>query len=290
MGNKYCYTKIIILGSGKLAYQCAVEGRSYMENVEVLEYKVTDSTVLQKMCQKDDIPYLCCEKHQLFQRLWEEKERTLVVSGGNTYLIPREIIEKDNLTIVNWHNALLPAHKGRNAEAWSIYAGEAVTGVTWHRIAEDVDAGDIIVQREIVIEPNTTALGLFKKQCELGATLFGEILEELLSDKSVFRQQEQIGEEQIHFSYEIPNGGYLSMDWPFEKMSCFLRAMDYGALQLLGEMHVEWNAKTYRFRKYKITDTPGMAGSIVLQDVNMTICKEGHTIILIGLEPYETVG
>lgn len=284
MENKYCYTKIIILGSGKLAYQCAVESGKYIENVEVLEYKVTDSTILQKLCQKDGISYACCDKPQLSRRLREECEKSLVVSAGNTYLIPGEIIEKENLTIINWHNALLPGHKGRNAEAWSIFEGDHVTGVTWHRIAEDVDAGDIIVQKEIEIDSGTTALALFKKQCAVGAQLFGELLEELLQDKCVFRKQEKTDKEQMHFSNEIPGGGYLDTDWSIGKISCFLRAMDYGALQLLGDMHIKWQDEVYSFRKYKITETPEAADGITLQEGNMTICKDGYTILLRGLE------
>ena len=57
MENKYCYTKVIILGSGKLAFQCAVESLKYLENVQVLEYKVTDGTVLQKLCEKEGLSY-----------------------------------------------------------------------------------------------------------------------------------------------------------------------------------------------------------------------------------------
>lgn len=286
MENKYCYTKVMILGSGKLAFQCAMEAQKYVEQTEVLEYKITDSTILQKMCQKENIPYFFCEKQELSARLREEKEKTLVISAGNTYLIPKDIIAKDNLTIINWHNALLPRHKGRNAEAWSIYEGDTLTGITWHRIVEAVDAGDIIVQKEIPISDTTTALGLFRKQCDLGAEVFAEIAESLLTDSCIFRKQEQ-GEEQIHFSYEVPGDGYLDVQWSYEKISCFLRAMDYGALQLLGEMHVRWQDKNYRFHKYKITQATEEAEAVWLQEKELIICKDGHKIVLKGLEQAE---
>ncbi|MCM1193156.1 MAG: hypothetical protein NC123_04235 [Butyrivibrio sp.] len=142
MENKYCFSRVILLGSGKLAWQCAAECKKRMENVEVLEYRVTDSTILQKLCLKDGISYLCCDKEQLYERLLAVTEETLVVSAGNIWLIPKEIVARENLYIINWHNALLPRHKGRNAEAWSIYEGDLLTGITFinlDRIA-DLDA------------------------------------------------------------------------------------------------------------------------------------------------------
>ena len=94
METEYCYTKIIVLGSGKLAHQCAMVGKRFLDNVEVLEYKVTDSTVLQKLCKKEKIPYVCCSAEQLYRHLLGESEKALVVSAGNTYLIPKAIITK----------------------------------------------------------------------------------------------------------------------------------------------------------------------------------------------------
>lgn len=283
METKYHYTKMIVLGSGKLAYQCAEAGKSRLENVEVLEYKVTDSTVLQKLCKKAGLFYRCCDKEELRRRLLEETEKALVVSAGNTYLIPGAVIAKDNLMIVNWHNALLPRHRGRNAEAWSIYQGDAVTGITWHRLTEGVDAGDIIAQEEIAIEDTTTALKLYQRQCDLGIQVFERILDSLLLDQCEFHRQEEMAEEQIHFSYEIPNGGWLNTAWDYEQMNRFLRAMDYGALCLMGEMHVRWQGEAYSFSRYKITEEE-VADSITLQDSDMVIVREGHSIVLKALK------
>ena len=286
MGNKYKYTKIIILGSGKLAYECALESRKYLENVEVLEYKVTDSTVLQKCCEKDGIPYRCCEKLQLKEILLGQTGNTLVVSAGNTYLIPRSVIEKSNLMIINWHNALLPRHKGRNAESWSIYAGDLVTGITWHQITEDVDAGDVIAQREIAIEPTMTAFQLFQKQCAVGAQVFAEILEGVLTGECVLKKQSADVNREMHYSHEIPNNGYVDLSWSGERLSCFLRAMNYGALQLLGAIHLQWQGREYVFRKYKIQEEqmPEQEDCNFMEGNDFIIRRGNLKIVLRGLE------
>lgn len=279
MENKYCFSRVILLGSGRLAWQCAVECGKRVENVEVLEYRVTDSTILQKLCLKDNIRYQCCDREQMYERLSTTTEETLVVSAGNTWLIPKEIVSKGNLYIINWHNALLPRHKGRNAEAWSIYEGDPQTGITWHRLTAAVDAGDIILQRTIEIDSRITALELFKEQCEMGALTFKEIIEPLLLKQCVSYPQTETENSKIHYSHEIPNGGYLDFGWDAEKMSCFLRAMDYGGLMLMGEMHVQWQGREYRFRKYKIAESDH-PDTVVWQDQDLVIYKEGWQITL----------
>lgn len=266
-----------------MAYQCAVSGRRYIESTEVLEYKVTDSTVLRKLCEKDGIPYFWYDREQLFRCLNQEEQRTLVVSAGNTYLIPGAVLRKKNLTVINWHNALLPQHKGRNAEAWSIYEGDTQTGITWHRIVEDVDAGDIIAQEKIGIDNTMTSLRLFQKQCEVGLKVFDEIIEAVLSDKCAFQKQPETEVRQMHYSYEIPNGGWLEPDWGFEKISRFLRAMDYGALQLLGRMKIKWQGEEYSFHKYRLE--PGESDEkIVWEGNDLVICKSGQRAVLRALK------
>ncbi len=282
MENNYCYTKIIVLGSGKLAYQCAELSRHYLNNVEVYEYKVTDSTILQKLCEKEGLKYFLCGKKELRNRLLQEEEDTLVVSAGNTYLIPAEVVSRSNLKIVNWHNALLPFHKGRNAEAWSIFQGDAMTGITWHWLTADVDAGDIIAQEKIELDDEITALKLFQKQCDLGIQVFENILEPLLLDQCSGVRQSRISDGQMHFSWEVPNEGMLDIEWDYAQISRFLRSMDYGALQLLGKMYIEWQGQIYSFRKYRIVKK-NVEDAIYMQDEDLYICRENHEIVLLSL-------
>lgn len=287
MDNSQSFEKIIILGSGKLAYQCAVESRKRLQDVEVLEYKVTESTVLEKLCQKEGIPYRCCEKQELFATLYGLEVKTLLVSASNTYLIDQQIIQKENLTIINWHNALLPRHKGRNAEAWCIYEGDSVTGITWHLITEQVDAGDILIQKEIAIEENTTALRLFQQQCDLGVQTYTEMLDAILQGNYTVSAQKKPDREQLHLSRQVPNGGVFDLNWDYRQMSLFLRAMDYGALQLMGDMYVSFEGRTYQFRKYKLSEGE-VSDSIIFRDGNLILNKENHTVILKALQMCDT--
>lgn len=276
MENKYKYEKLIILGSGQLAHRCAEIAKGYLEQVEVLELKVTDSTILEKLCSKSQIPYSCVQKQELTERLQAEAASTLVVSAGNTYLFPAAIIEKPNFTIINWHNALLPRHRGRNAEVWAIYAGDTRTGVTWHYMVEAVDAGRIICQETIPIDEKITAMQLYKKQSDLGSQLFGNFIEALLLGQCEGYEQPEAETEELHYSREIPNNGYLDLNWDIRQISRFLRSMDYGSLLLMGRMYVVYEGQKYSFYRYKIriTEEAGVAAHEGKGGTGMQLCKE----------------
>ena len=47
---------------------------------------------------------------------------------------------------VNYHSGLLPAYRGLQSTAWSLYRGEPVTGFSYHLMEESIDAGPILVQ------------------------------------------------------------------------------------------------------------------------------------------------
>lgn len=287
MDNKY--EQIWVIGSGQLAFQCAQLVRERMEAVRVLELKVTESTILEKLCGKEQIPYECVDKKRMTELLLQEGRQTLVVSAGNTYLFPERVIAKENLRILNWHNALLPHHKGRNAEVWAIYAGDEKSGVTWHWIVEDVDAGDILCQRELPIDEKLTAMMLYKKQCELGKEMFAEMLEAVLTDTCLATPQEKLTVEELHYSYERPNGSRLNLNWDMRKISCFLRAMDYGSLLLLGKMYVLYEGKEYSFYRYKINTSEEFVTERTLRwEENKLTIREGNiSIVLRDLQEEE---
>ena len=59
-------------------------------------------------------------------------------------LIPKKIINHPRMGIINIHQSLLPAYKGRHPLNWAIINGEKYTGVTIHKINEAYDDGEII--------------------------------------------------------------------------------------------------------------------------------------------------
>ncbi len=52
---------------------------------------------------------------------------------------------------VNFHDALLPKYRGLMATSWSIYHGETQSGLTFHRMNENLDDGNILIQCSVPV-------------------------------------------------------------------------------------------------------------------------------------------
>lgn len=81
----------------------------------------------------------------------------LLVSWFWTTRLPVALIEACPLGGFGVHPSLLPRHRGPDPYFWAIESGDAVTGVTAHRLAADYDTGAILAQRELAIDPRWDA-------------------------------------------------------------------------------------------------------------------------------------
>ncbi len=96
------------------------------------------------------------------------------VCGGYYFKIPADT----GLPIVNIHPSLLPIGRGPWPMAQSILWGHKKSGVTLHKIAEGFDEGDIILQKEFLIDEDET----HKTFMEKANALLPEMLENLMTN------------------------------------------------------------------------------------------------------------
>ena len=99
-----------------------------------------------------------------------------IIVVGYGRIIPQWMIELPRLGNLNLHASLLPKYRGAAPIQWAIASGESVTGVTTMRIDAGLDTGDILMQREISIAAEDTALTLSPKLASAGADLMVETL------------------------------------------------------------------------------------------------------------------
>ena len=64
--------------------------------------------------------------------------------------------------IINVHPSLLPKYKGLNVIQRVMEAGEKFTGCTVHYVNEELDGGEIILQRKVPILPDDDIISLTK--------------------------------------------------------------------------------------------------------------------------------
>ena len=81
----------------------------------------------------------------------------LVCLAGYMRLLSKDFIHAFENRIVNIHPSLLPDFPGLNVQQQAIDAGVKVSGCTVHFVNEDLDAGPIILQREVEVRGDDTA-------------------------------------------------------------------------------------------------------------------------------------
>ncbi|MBN1852621.1 MAG: methionyl-tRNA formyltransferase [Pirellulales bacterium] len=80
---------------------------------------------------------------------------------------------------INLHGSLLPKYRGAAPVAWAIYHGETETGTTVFQVTPGVDAGPILGQRSLGIDPDETAGDLEARLADQGAILVTDVLDQI---------------------------------------------------------------------------------------------------------------
>ena len=75
-----------------------------------------------------------------------------IISYGYKYLITKDIIDIFKGKIINLHISFLPFNRGYYPNLWSHLEGSP-SGVTIHLINEQIDGGEILVQKQVEIDP-----------------------------------------------------------------------------------------------------------------------------------------
>ena len=72
-------------------------------------------------------------------------------------ILPATLLAIPRLGAINLHPSLLPAYRGAAPIIWAVINGESTTGITTFYLNARVDAGDILMQEKVAIDPDETA-------------------------------------------------------------------------------------------------------------------------------------
>lgn len=285
---KHCkFDNLIVIGCGKIAVTAikyiASLKETYGFNLCFIQHEMQELTAVRKVCEESGITFLSLpEKEDVTQELLKYDAPTLIISAGNYYLFPKALLEKSNITAINFHNALLPKYPGRNAPSWAIYYDEKESGATWHQVTESVDSGGIILQKACEITPDMKAYELTAKIMELAQEGLEEFLEDLLENGIAAKAHAVEPNRKMYYSKDIPANGQVKITDEAAHIYRTLRATDYGKMGPFPPVQMELSdgkcVEIIRYKKkandsVKEEDAANHYLAVPLDDKNMLVLK-----------------
>ena len=137
------------------------------------------------LCQERGIPYVQPEASDLLELLPQFKKIApdYIFSFYYRYMITSDILATAGIAALNMHGSLLPKYRGRAPVNWAILHGETETGASLHVMEAKPDAGDIVGQVAVPIDPDEDATAVFAKVSNAAIEVMQAALPELLQGR-----------------------------------------------------------------------------------------------------------
>ncbi|HMC32011.1 MAG TPA: methionyl-tRNA formyltransferase [Candidatus Angelobacter sp.] len=116
------------------------------------------------------------KKNEEFQARLTNLRPDAIIVVGYGRIIPPWMLELPPYGNINVHASLLPKYRGAAPIQWAIANGEKSSGVTTMLLNEGLDTGHILLQKEMEIRYEDTAVTFAPRLAELGADLVVETL------------------------------------------------------------------------------------------------------------------
>jgi methionyl-tRNA formyltransferase len=182
----------------------------------------------------------------------------IVVAAYGQYIKP-SILRLPPLETINLHPSLLPLYRGAAPIQMAIADGRTQTGVSIIYMSEEMDAGDIILQEKVEIQPHDTAATLQPVLGSLGAELIVRAIELIRHGEA--KRTRQISEDATYVKKLVKEDGRIDWTMPANRIRDRVRGFTpwpgtfcrYG-----GE-----NGKTLKVLEVAVEDGAGAPGEVL---------------------------
>ncbi len=120
-----------------------------------------------------------------------EKSPDVIFCFGWSRLLKQEVLDLARLGVVGFHPAALPANRGRHPLIWALVLGLEKTASTFFFMDAGADSGDVLSQREIIIEDEDDAYDLYGKVTQTALEQIEEFVPQLESGAFQRLKQDQ---------------------------------------------------------------------------------------------------
>lgn len=148
------------------------------------------------------------------QRIVETKPDFIIVLDYGL-ILPKRILTLPSYAALNIHPSLLPKYRGPSPVPSAILAGETVSGVTIIEMTNEVDAGNMLAQKEYILKSNETTESLLTILDSLGGQLTISVINDYLNGTITKTPQDH---KKATFTQKYQKSdGYVDLENPPDK-------------------------------------------------------------------------
>ena len=236
--------------------------------------KVQNSAV-HDYADKLNIPVRCPvkldEENEINHLKRLKPDLVVVVAYGK--ILPKKLLNIENLSFLNVHASLLPRWRGAAPIQRAIMMGDKDTGISIMKIVPKLDAGPILIQSKLMISNNVNYKEMSEKMSDLGAKLIINALELIKNKKANFTPQD---ETKVTYAKKIEKTeSKINWNESAEKILDKIRAFypNPGTWFFL-------NGKRIKITKAIIVEKTDKAGAIIDPNKMIIACKKNAVQIL----------
>jgi len=148
--------------------------------------KISHSPV-KNFCIKNNIPIFTPENFKEEKEINHLKKMNcdILVVAAYGIILPEEILSIPKFGALNIHASLLPRWRGAAPIQRAILSGDKETGITIMQMNKKLDAGAIVLQKEIEIKEKNTSQEIHDELAKIGGKLINGALKILQKEKKI---------------------------------------------------------------------------------------------------------
>lgn len=241
--SKYLYDTIIHLNALGYSFKAIVTEEAYEEyavkhaDFEQLADKIGAKYFKTKCLFIDDLLGIT-KTHAI----------RIAISVNWKYKISKDFLDLFPYGILNFHLGNLPDYKGNATVNWSIINGEKSIYANVHKMAPELDSGDVISRKLINIENEKYVGDILTEAENLAPQLFEQALEKLTKNPEAFEIKGST--KGLRCYPRLPEDSQIDWNETANEIYNLIRASSHpfsGAFTYLnGEKVIIWKAKPYQ--------------------------------------------
>ena len=197
-------------------------------------------------------------------------------------MLPKVIWSIPKYGTINLHASLLPNYRGAAPINWALINGEKFTGVTTFFIDDEIDTGDILLQKKIKINKTDNAEDLHNSLSKTGSLLMHKTINRVLNNS--IKPSKQESNKDYKTAYKL-NKDNIKINWETKPIDIYNKIRGLSPYPGARTTIIDSKLKTIKNIiiydcDYKLINNKHNPGHIIISQKDFKIsCVDGYIMI-----------